>query len=193
VAELTDFEVIDKVLGGDVDAFEILVNRWQNQIFQIASRHVPPQDVEDLAHEVFMDAYKSLGKFKRKSPFEHWLKSIALRKARDYWRRIYRSGDKPVSCLNENHSEWADRIFTAESIEAFKRETEQREARDLLEWALFSLSPDDRMALALIHFEGCSIKETAQLMGWSVASAKVRSHRSKAKLKKRLESFMREP
>jgi RNA polymerase sigma-70 factor (ECF subfamily) len=55
-----------------------------------------------------------------------------------------------------------------------------------LDWALDRLSAEDRMVLELVYLEGLSVKETAELLGWSVANVKVRSHRSRKKVEKLL-------
>ena len=71
------------------------------------------------------------------------------------------------------------------------RESESRkEAGELLDWALSRLSAENRMVLELLYLEGLSVKEAADLLGWSVANVKVRAFRSRRILEKLLKGIM---
>ena len=75
----TDFEVIRQVLAGDTEAFETLVRRYQQAIFRLTYRMTRNvEDARDLAQEAFVQAYRSLGSFQRRSSFSTWLYRIAM-------------------------------------------------------------------------------------------------------------------
>ena len=67
---------------------------------------------------------------------------------------------------------------------------DQKEAAELLDWALANLSAEDRMVVELIYLEGLTGKEAADLLGWSIANVKVRAFRSRKRLKKLLKETM---
>jgi RNA polymerase sigma-70 factor (ECF subfamily) len=66
----------------------------------------------------------------------------------------------------------------------------QRETRDLLQKALAHLSPENRMVVTLVHLEGYSVREAAELLGWTVVNVKVRAHRARQQLRNILEPLI---
>jgi len=179
-----DDEAVRRVVAGEIDAFESLVARHGHLVTAIVKRHVPLDDVEDTVQNVFLRAYLSLPSFRNRGGFSQWLSVIAVRTCRDFWRERYRSKELPVSGLTEQHELWLASARSEERDEAFLERASRKEAAEILEFALGKLSAGDRMALELVYFEGRSMKETAGLLGWSVANVKVRLFRSKKKLHK---------
>jgi RNA polymerase sigma-70 factor (ECF subfamily) len=182
----SDEEIVRQVLDGNVNAFESLITRHSVQVLKIVQRHVPNEDVEETAQEAFVRAYRSLPKFQGKSRFSRWLSAIAVRSCYDYWRKAYRSREVPVSSLTEKHQEWLEASLSGAQEEFQDEEGLQKEAKELLDWALARLSAEERMVLELVYLEGLSVKEAAGLLGWSVANVKVRSFRSRKKLERLL-------
>ncbi|TKB71486.1 MAG: RNA polymerase, partial [Nitrospira sp.] len=68
-----DLEIIRRVLSGETDGFAELIARYQQHVARIVNRHVPPDLVAEVAHDVFVRAYDSLSGFAGESPFDHWL------------------------------------------------------------------------------------------------------------------------
>jgi RNA polymerase sigma-70 factor (ECF subfamily) len=186
----SDADIIRQILDGNVNAFESLVTRYEVLVLKIVKKHVPPEEVEEAVQNAFVRAYRSLPTFKGKSPFSQWLASIAIRECYDYWRRAYRSREVPMCALTEKHQEWLDAVISEESVRAVDKEGSQKEARELLDHALARLSAEDRMVIELVYLEGLSVKEAADLLGWSTANVKVRCFRTKKKLEKLLREMM---
>jgi len=182
-----DFDIIHQVLEGDTNAFERLVTGYKNYVFKIVSKHMPPDLIEETAHDVFIAAFQSLKNFRFKSDFKHWLSKIALRTCYDYWRKQYRSPETAISSLSDRHQEWIREVVDHESFQDFSDKGRREESKEILDWALSHLNAEDRMVVELIYLEGMSGKEVADLMGWSVANVKIRSFRSKNKLRGLLE------
>ena len=187
----SDAEIVRQVVEGNVNAFESLLVRYRDLVLRIVKKHVPNNDVEETTQEVFIRAYQSLPTFKGKSGFGQWVSSIAVRTCYDYWRKAYRSREVPMSSLTEKHQRWLEEVISEESDQLLEEIGSQKEARELLDWALGKLSAEDRTVLELVYFEGLSGKEAADLLGLSVANVKVRSFRSRRKLKKLLEGLMK--
>jgi RNA polymerase sigma-70 factor (ECF subfamily) len=177
-----DTEVIERVLHGEVDRFEELIDRHRQHVLTIVSRHVPADHVAEVAHEVFVRAYRSLARFSKQVPFEHWLSRIATRTCYDFWR-ARRRADVPVSALTADQAGWLDRALAAESEGQFHDEADRRESLEVLDWALAQLSPENRLVLSLVHLEGRSVREAADLLGWSMVNVKVRCHRARQQLR----------
>ncbi len=182
----SDEDVIASILGGTTDDFEIILRRYEKYVFAIVIKHVPYESSHEVAHEVFIKIYYSLGSFKGKTPFKHFVATIAVRTCYDYWREHYRSMEAPMSSLTQEHSNWCESIIAEESLETFRRQRDTKEAQEVLRWALSVMSAQERMVLTLIHLEGLSVKEAAELLGWSAINVKVRAHRARAKLRKQI-------
>jgi RNA polymerase sigma-70 factor, ECF subfamily len=182
--ELSDWALIQRVLKDKVNAFEILLERYRDHVFNITVKNIPLARVEDVAHDIFLNAYRSLGSFKNKGPFKHWLSKIAVRTCYNHWRNTYRNREISISTLSEEHQSWIHDILSGRTQEAYEGSNHQKEAAELLAWALERLSPENRMVLQLIYLDGLSTKEAADILGWSKVNVKVRAFRSRNKLRK---------
>jgi RNA polymerase sigma-70 factor (ECF subfamily) len=187
-----DEEVIRRVLAGEVDLFVELITRYQQHVSRIVAGHVRHDMVEEVAHDAFVRAYTSLRTFSFRVPFAHWLARIALRSCYDAWRTAAARKEVPLGGLGNEHQQVADRLLAAESSERFEDLVRQRETAELLHAALAQLSPENRMVVTLVHLEGHSVREAAELLGWSAVNVKVRAHRARQQLRKILEGLLRE-
>ncbi len=179
----SDTRIVRQVLDGDTDAFAQIIERHQENVFRIVSKRIPADQAEEVAHEVFVRTYRSLSGFKSKSSFQNWLAKIAVRTCYDYWRERYRSKELPMDSLSEKHRIWLDRFMVDSATESFERAESGSAAREILLWALEKLSPGDRSVLELVHLEGYSVKEAAEILGWSTGMVKIRAFRSRKKLR----------
>ena len=184
-----DLDIISEVLDGDTNRFEELIERHREHVFRIVGRRVPREDINEVAHDVFVRAWSSLASYRGESPFQWWLSKIAVRTCHDYWRDRYRSKESPMSSLDEEHADWLENTKAGEPETAFDRTESRMMARDVVMRALAHLSPADRAVIELVHLEERPVREAADLLGWSVANVKVRAHRSRKKLKKILEKL----
>ena len=189
-ASRPDDRVIEEVRSGNVDAFAELVNKYESRVFMIVRAHVPISAVEDVAQDVFVRAYRALSSFVGKSPFEHWLSGIATRTCFDYWRKTYRSREHSVSSVTPEQSDWMEQILATESRSRYDELTRREEAVELLQTALGSLPAADRTVLTLVHIEKHSVREAADLLGFSLVNVKVRLHRARRKLRLAVEEML---
>jgi len=178
----SDAEIIRRIIDGDVNSFEHLLKRYQGYVLRIVTKHIPYNEVEEMAQEVFVRAYQALPDFKQEGSFRHWLSAIAVRTCYDFWRKRYRSRELLMSDLTDSHQGWLEKTLSNQSDKSFHEKGRKKEARELLDWALSKLSARDRMVIELVYLEELSGKEAAELLGWSVANVKVRSFRSRKKL-----------
>jgi RNA polymerase sigma-70 factor (ECF subfamily) len=194
-SELLDAEIIRRVVAGEVDLFEELLLRYQEHVGRIVAGHVPREMVEEVAHDVFVRAYTSLPTYSFRTPFSHWLSTIAVRSCYDVWRSV--SARKEVSLSGpseavEEQQEWTEHLLAAESKDRFDTMVRQRDATNLLQRALAQLSPENRMVVDLVHLEGHSVREAAELLGWTVVNVKVRAHRARQQLRKILDTLLKD-
>jgi len=176
-------ELIQRIRGGDSERFGDLVDRYEGHVVRIVGRRVPADRVGEIAHDVFVRAYFGLAQFSNDVPFDHWLAGIAVRTCYDFWRDRKRE-EVPVSTLTDDHHRWIEQALAAQSDDEWRSQTSRREAKDVLEWALGQLSPENRAVLTLVQLDGHSVREAAQLLGWSVVTVKVRAYRARHALRK---------
>ena len=185
-----DAEIVRQVIAGDVNAFEHLLEKYQTLVLRIVKKHAPRDQVKDLTQEAFIRVYQSLPTFQGGNSFQHWVSTIAARTCYDFWRKYGRSREIPVNFLDAGHQTWLEAALFDKSSQTFHEIGREREAGEILDWALDKLSAEDRIVLELVYLEGQSVKEAARLLGWSIAKVKVRSFRSRRKLHKLLSRQM---
>jgi RNA polymerase sigma-70 factor (ECF subfamily) len=177
-----DSALVRRIRQGDSERFAKLIERYQRHVGRIVGRRVPADRVAELVHDVFVRAYVNLPQFSDSVPFEHWLAGIAVRTCYDFWRRRTRD-EVPASALSDDHQHWIEKTLSAASEREFHDQAAKREAADVLEWALGQLSPEQRAVLTIVHLDGYSVREAAQLLGWTVINVKVRAYRARRALR----------
>jgi RNA polymerase sigma-70 factor, ECF subfamily len=187
-----DAEIVREIVSGNINAFEKLLDRYQDLVLRIVKKHIPQEHVEDAAQEVFINLFHSLPTFLGESALDHWISTVAVRTCYKFWRNRSHSREQPVSSLPEKHRLWLEEALSDPAEPSLTERVLQKEAAEILDWALNRLSAEDRMVLELVYLEGCSVKEAARLLGWSVVNVKVRSFRARQKLQKDLCRPLRE-
>ena len=175
-------DLVRRIRQGETERFAELIDRYQRHVGRIVGRRVPAERVRELVHEVFVKAYVNLAQFSDSVPFEHWLAGIAVRTCYDFWRERARE-EVPVSALSEEHQRWIEQTLSSQSDRQFRDQTAKQDASEVLEWAMRQLSPENRAVLTLVHLDGYSVREAAQLLGWSLVNVKVRAHRARRALR----------
>ena len=180
-----DAELLERIRGGVTDEFAELVRRHQSRVFGILHRYErDAHRVEDLAQETFLKAWRALGQFDGRAPFEHWISRIAVRTAIDHLRKEKRRQNEiGLPELGEDALGW---LRTSDE----KNELDSRSAAEILELAMRELSPADRAVITMQELEGRSVKEIAQVLGASGIAVRVRAVRARAKLKHALEKLV---
>jgi RNA polymerase sigma-70 factor (ECF subfamily) len=155
------------------------VGRHKKRVFGTASRFArDTHQLDDLAQEIFLRAFRHLAKFRGDAPFEHWLARLAVSACYDFLRRERRFREQ--ASLDALAIEFHDPAPDAERSAIA--------AREVLAHAMRQLSADEQLILTLCELEERSIRETAQLTGWSEANVKVRAFRARERLRKILEN-----
>jgi RNA polymerase sigma-70 factor (ECF subfamily) len=166
-------------LAGDGEAYARLVRRWQGEVARWMRRFARGgAEREELVHDVFVEAYLSLGSWHARAPFGRWLRSIATRAGYRRWK--LRSRECARTKLS---AEFAAGLRSAAAGPA----PEPGRAGELLDGLLAALPPRDRLALTLLYVEGRSVAEAAELAGWSRVMVKVQAHRARGRLRRLLE------
>jgi RNA polymerase sigma-70 factor (ECF subfamily) len=165
---------MESAVRGDGDAFARIIRRYQGVLARRMMRFTRcTRDVEELVHDVFVEAYFSLRTFRGDAPLEHWLQRIATRVGYRYWKG--RRGQPTVSFQEQVHDRPAGDNAGATD-----------DAADEVAILLDHLPPRDRLVLTLLYMESRSVAETAALAGWSQTMVKVQAYRARKKLRKLL-------
>jgi RNA polymerase sigma-70 factor (ECF subfamily) len=187
-----DLDAVGRCLGGDRDAFEHLVRRWQDRIYGAIFRMVRDRETAaDLAQETFLKAWSRLSSFEGGSAFGTWLYSIALNQVRSEMRRRSALKNRPPLSLEalgrggdgqgdgSDYDPADDRPDAAQSLST-------REECGLLLDAVAALDDDFREVIVLREFQDLSYDEIAVSVGVPVGTVRSRLHRARADLRDRL-------
>ncbi len=179
--ESNDAELIAAVLRGHTASFEPLVVKYSPRVFAKARRYARREsEVEDIVQEVWLKSFQKLASFRGDAPFEHWLMRLTVHTCYDFLRGHKRNRETTFSEMTDMEDDWLDR-FVARPEDAVESAAA---ARQLVERVLEQLSPAARLVITLLEIEERSIKEIAQLTGWSLPLVKVRAFRARAEMKK---------
>jgi RNA polymerase sigma-70 factor (ECF subfamily) len=185
----SDLDLIGAVLKGDPARFEPLVQKYSPRLFAMARRYARREDeIEDVVQEIWLKAYQRLGTFRGDAPFEHWLMRLAVRTCYDFLRGHQRNRESSFTELSDAENEWLDRFAAAP--ESASEDSDA--ARQLVERVLDQLPVDARLVITLLEIEDRSVKEIADLTGWSPALVKVRAFRARAKMRQVLARLARD-
>ena len=183
--EQSDAAAVAQVRAGETDAFRVLVERHSRSVFRLAFRMTGnEQDAEDLVQETFLRAYRQIGKFDGRATFGTWLYRIAANCSLDLIRARKRREVQPAPVDDESH-EIAVAVAAGEPTP--DRVAFSGELRQLLVPAMASLSPMERTAFVLRHYEGMGIEEIGSALGVRSGAAKHCVFRAVQKLRRALE------
>jgi RNA polymerase sigma-70 factor (ECF subfamily) len=153
--------------GGDLDAFESLVKRYQRRVYALAYHHLrDPDEAQDLAQEVFVRLYRNLERYDPDRPFEPWFWRLAANVAATYRRH------RPASSVE---------LPDVAAAPAGPRDDALPLAR-----ALADLSDQLRLPVLLHYYLDLPLEEIAAAMGISLSAVKSRLHRARALLRRLL-------
>jgi RNA polymerase sigma-70 factor (ECF subfamily) len=181
---LVDFELIQKAQQGDSSAFNQVVSAYRRRILGTISRLIGrPEDVEDVAQEVFIRLYFSLGQLRTPEVFEPWLYRLTVNASYDYLRKSRRRIESRMADLSEQQVMMADAVAGSR---AQTDETEKRRVRETVQELLGTVSEDDRILLTLKEVEGLSLKELEKIYDVNENALKVRLFRARQRVLKKM-------
>jgi RNA polymerase sigma-70 factor (ECF subfamily) len=179
----TDEQLVEDCLGGDVSAFDVLVDRWQRKIRGAAYRIVgSEEDAQDICQEAFLKAFRGLPSFKREARFSSWLYQIALNLSRD---RLRRRKTRSWISLDDAEETHPGRVAAAMGGPADDW-VESREIQRLVALAVADLPDEQREVVVLKEYQGLTFPEIAEIQGVPLSTVKTRLYRGLSVLRERL-------
>ncbi len=174
----TDQQLVARVQQGDSRAFDMLVLKYQHKIFGLISRYVQDADeVQDVAQEAFIKAYRALPKFRGDSAFYTWLYRIAVNTAKNHL--VSRSRRPPGSDVEVEDAEYYEGGGALRDIETPENALFGAELKHVVEQAIKDLPDDLRTAVTLREFDGLSYEDIADIMDCPVGTVRSRIFRAR--------------
>lgn len=180
--ELTDNEIINRILNGEKDLYRLLMERYATLVFSMVRRFEKDNVlIEEMAHDVFIKTYERLNSFKGDSAFSSWLYRLTQNHCIDQTRRKkykntinYDPADDTLSRIPSGDSDPEDNIRAEEqSVRLWK--------------ALNNVNDSYVTPLLMKYRDGMSYEEISEILDVPVGALKVRVHRARKELKKNLE------
>ncbi len=185
----TDQQLVDRVFKGDKHAFDLLVLRYQHRILGLIGRFInDPAEVEDVAQEAFIKAYRALPKFRGDSAFYTWLYRIAINTAKNYL--VARGRRPPSTDIDVDDAEFLENNTALADIESPEASQEKADLERVIYEAIDELPEDLRTAFTLREFSGLSYEEITEIMGCPVGTVRSRIFRAREALDKKIRPLL---
>ncbi|OZI24818.1 RNA polymerase sigma factor RpoE [Bordetella genomosp. 7] len=185
-----DAELVARVQRGDKKAFDLLVLKYQRKILRLLGRMIrDPAEVEDVAQEAFIKAYRALPQFRGESAFYTWLYRIAVNTARNWLASAGRRPSAPNAIETEdgetfNETDNLTDISTPEAVLA------SREIAQTVNAVIEELPEELRTAIVLREIEGMSYEDIAQSMDCPIGTVRSRIFRAREAIASRLRPLL---
>jgi RNA polymerase sigma-70 factor (ECF subfamily) len=188
---MTDEELIRDISRKSREAFAELVRRHQSRVYAVCLDllHDPPS-AEDVTQEVFLQVFRSAGRFRFECRVSSWLYRIAVSRALNLIRQRRRSRWQQVLSLSDVRESPTDEKWKGSGEPSPEESFEQAERSAFIRRVVDSLPPKQRVPLVLQKFEGFTSAEIAEILGLSLTSVEARIRRAKSNLRKQILSFL---
>lgn len=174
-----DQQLVERVQRGDKAAFDLLVAKYQRKIFRLLSRLVrDPAEIEDVAQEAFIKAYRALPNFRGDSAFYTWLYRIAINTAKNYLV----SQGRRAPTTTEADIEEAETFDDGDQLRDLNTPDSMllsKQVAEAVNRAIDALPEDLRTAIVLRELEGLSYEEIAESMGCPIGTVRSRIFRAR--------------
>ncbi len=185
---MDDTTLIEEIKKGDAAAFEQFVLEYQGLVFNTCYSFLNHrEDAEDVAQEVFIDAYKSISSFRGDSSLSTWLYRLSMNKSLDLIRARKRK-KRGSGLLSFFGNEEMSRLNVADTKQPHEQ-LEEDERRQILMSAIEKLPDRQKQAIVLSKFEGLSQEQVAEVMETTVSSVESLLVRAKKKLRELLSDY----
>ena len=173
---------VEAAAAGDQQAYGELVHRYEGRIFNLVRASIGRDpDAEDTAQEIFVRAFRGLGRFRQDSTFKTWLYAIAANVIRTHLRRRARWPLAPRGRPDAEREESGARDLEPESGDESAEAVLVR--RDAIDRALATLTPDLRLVVTLRDVDGLDYRQIAAALGVPIGTVESRLFRARQRLR----------
>ncbi len=185
-----DQALVERAQAGDKHAFELLVAKYQRKLARLLSRFIrDPAEVEDVAQEAFIKAYRALPSFRGDSAFYTWLYRIAINTAKNYL--VSQGRRAPTS--TEYDAEEAEGFEEAEQLRDVSTPEAvmlTKEIGETVTQAMEALPEELRTAITLREIDGLSYEEIAEVMNCPIGTVRSRIFRAREAIAEKLRPLL---
>lgn len=175
-----DQQLVERVQRGDKRAFELLVSKYQRRIFRLLSRFIrDAAEVEDVAQEAFIKAYRALPGFRGESAFYTWLYRIAINTAKNHLASQGRQIRVTSTDVEGDEGERFDESEAMQDVETPDSVLLSRQVGEAVNRAIDRLPEELRNAIVLREIEGLSYEEIAEAMNCPIGTVRSRIFRAR--------------
>lgn len=190
--DATEAGLIARILAGEKELFHELIRPYERMVYLTLLAIVKNEaDAEDAAQEAVISSYRYLSSFRGHAKFSTWLTTIAINEGRKRLRKAKTAAEESI----EEEVEGQEGDFTPAPLTDWREvpleALERKELREALRAAVAELPDIYRHVFILRDLEELNIEETSQAMGISVGVVKVRLHRARIMLQKRLVPYLK--
>jgi RNA polymerase sigma-70 factor (ECF subfamily) len=188
-----DQQLVGRAQRGDKQAFEILVRKYQRKLVRLLSRFVrDASDVEDVAQEAFIKAYRALPTFRGDSAFYTWLYRIGVNTAKNYLVANGRRAPTMTEIDGEG-GEGGEESESFKDLNTPESELASRQIAESVNRTLQALPEELRTAITLREIEGLSYEEIAQVMNCPIGTVRSRIFRAREAIAQELRPHLDTP
>ncbi|MPZ42874.1 MAG: RNA polymerase sigma factor RpoE [Betaproteobacteria bacterium] len=181
-----DQQLVERAQRGDKSAFELLVAKYQRKLIRLLSRFIrDPTEVEDVAQEAFIKAYRALPSFRGDSAFYTWLYRIGINTAKNYLVAMGRRAPT-VSEIESADSEGSEESGQVPDYNTPENELMSRQIAETVNRAVDDLPEELRTAITLRELEGLSYEDIAGIMNCPIGTVRSRIFRAREAIAEKL-------
>ena len=189
MSEDTDQQLVDRVLNGNKNAFNLLVLRYQHRVSALVGRFVhDSHEAEDVCQEAFIKAYRALPLFRGDSAFDTWLYRIAVNTAKNHL--VSRNRRPPASDVEVEDAEQSEVGSILREIENPESKLATVKLKLAIEQAIEELPEDLRTAFTLREFSGLSYEDITEVMDCPVGTVRSRIFRARESIDKKIRELL---
>jgi RNA polymerase sigma-70 factor (ECF subfamily) len=186
----SDQELVERAKNGDLKAFDLLVLKYQRRVFRLVSRVIKNNsEVEDVAQECFIKAFRAIHQFRGDSAFYTWLYRIAVNTAKNY---LFSKGKRPIALSELKKSEDSDSFDMLDAVSNEDPEGNMAglQIAEAVNKAVKKLPDELSTAVVLREMDGLSYEEIAEVMNCPIGTVRSRIFRAREAIAQELRPLL---
>lgn len=189
VSQALDHDLVARVQRGDTAAFDLLVRKYQHRIAAVISRYIRDwSEVQDVAQDTFIRAYRAIKNFRGDAQFSTWLHTIAVNTAKNHLAANHRR--PPGEDIDVEDAEQFESGLRLRDTDTPERELMRQQLEQTVVAAVEGLPQDLREAITLREVEGMSYEDIAERMGCPIGTVRSRIFRAREAIDARMRPLL---
>ena len=189
---MVDAQLIEKFRDGDIDAFNLLVKRWEKNVFNFVLRYMGDrEESKDVCQQTFVRTYRKLNRLKEPEKFSTWLYQIAINICRDELKKRNRRKTHSLQQLEDKSNGLENHLSKLNPGDRTHPENEvyQNDLAQLLNRALQTIPEEQRLVIIMKEYQGLKFTEIADVLKTPVNTVKSRMYYGLRALRKVFEKW----